>query len=272
MTGLVAVVVAVALGCASASDPPAPPTATTSAGRIDGGDEAGSADAGVPVDAASSACPADMVEIDGAFCKRLVQRCLERRKPWQCALFEEPSVCEGESVSMRFCIDRFEWPNRRGELPVVMSSWRDAKAACEGSGKRLCTDSEWTLACEGPDRLPFPYGYRRDAEACPIDKRSPRVDERRLHASQTRDAELARVDQREPSGARPRCVSAFGVHDLTGNVDEFVVNESGVPHKSALKGGNWGEFRNACRPATRKHDEAWRFYQTGFRCCRAPDP
>jgi len=213
-----------------------------------------------------------MVEIDGEYCKELEQRCLAKRLPWQCAEFEQPSRCTGGAVAMHYCIDRFEWPNRRGELPAVMFTWKEAKQACEDAGKRLCSEAEWTLACEGPERLPFPYGFARDAAACPIDKRSPRVDEHRLYASHTREAELARVDQREPSGSRPRCVSASGVFDLTGNVDEWVVSQTSYPHRSALKGGNWGQFRNACRPATRKHDENWRFYQTGFRCCREPEP
>lgn len=171
---------------------------------------------------------------------------------------------------MHYCMDRYEYPNRAGELATVMNSWNSAKAQCAAIGKRLCTATEWTLACEGPDRLPFPYGYVRDAEACNIDKTSPRVNEARLFSSRTQAAEIARLDQREPSGARARCVSPYGVFDMTGNVDELVVNERGVPFKSALKGGNWGEYRNACRPATLGHDEGFRYYQLGFRCCLDP--
>jgi len=217
-----------------------------------------------------SFCAPDMVEVEGSFCTELQQTCLRRRKPWQCAEFEAPSRCEGEGVPMRYCIDRYEFPNREGALPAVMTSWVDAKKQCEAGGKRLCTDAEWTLACEGPERLPFPYGYARDASVCSIDKKSPRPHEARLFSKRTQDAELARLDQREPSGEREKCVSAYGVHDLTGNVDEWVVNETGRPHKSSLKGGNWGEFRNACRPTTRGHGEGFYYYQIGFRCCRDP--
>jgi formylglycine-generating enzyme required for sulfatase activity len=120
--------------------------------------------------------------------------------------------------------------------------------------------------------LPFPYGYARNADVCPIDKPSPKVKEKLLFRKSTQAAEIARLDQREPSGSRERCVSAYGVHDQTGNVDEWVLNESGNPHRSALKGGNWGEYRNACRPTTRAHDEGFRYYQTGFRCCRDAAP
>ena len=211
-----------------------------------------------------------MVLVDGSYCEQLEQRCLRPRKPWQCAEFEAPARCRGADRPMRYCIDRYEHPNREGALATIMSSWKDARDACRALGKRLCTEAEWTLACEGPERLAFPYGHVRDAEACPIDKPSPRVNERRLFFSRTQADELARLDQREPSGSRARCVSAYGVHDLTGNVDEWVLNESGRPYDSSLKGGNWGEYRNACRPATRGHDEGFRYYQTGFRCCSDP--
>ena len=85
----------------------------------------------------------------------------------------------------------------------------------------------------------------------------------------TRDAEAKRLWQGEPSGARTNCKSAFGVHDMTGNVDEWVVNESGHPFKSGLKGGYWGPVRDRCRPMTTAHGEEFSYYQVGFRCCSA---
>jgi 23S rRNA (uracil1939-C5)-methyltransferase len=55
--------------------------------------------------------------------------------------------------------------------------------------------------------------------------------------------------------------------DMTGNVDEWVINESGMPYKSGLKGGYWGPVRDRCRPMTTAHYENFIFYQIGFRCC-----
>ncbi|HWL88353.1 MAG TPA: SUMF1/EgtB/PvdO family nonheme iron enzyme, partial [Polyangiaceae bacterium] len=141
------------------------------------------------------------------------------------------------------------------------------KATCESNGKRLCGESEWTLACEGAERLPYPYGLERDAEACNIDKPHPEPDEKLIADPRTRDAEVARLDQRDPSGFREACVSPYGVHDMTGNVDEWVVNESGHPYKSGLKGGYWGPVRTRCRPMTTAHNETFVYYQIGFRCC-----
>lgn len=240
---------------ASAPAPAAAPALSEAAARV------------APLPSPPPVCFDDMILIEGSFCTEVVQTCEKHRHPWQCAVFASPTVCKGKEEARRYCIDTYEFPNKKGGLPVVMQTWYDAKTTCESQHKRLCTDSEWTLACEGPERLPFPYGYERDASLCAIDKPSLKVDEKKLFSKKHGREEVARLDQREPSGAREKCVSAYGVHDLTGNVDEWVVNETGHPFRSSLKGGNWGEYRNACRPATRGHAEGFRYYQMGFRCC-----
>ena len=211
-----------------------------------------------------------MAVVEGSYCTKLKQDCLRKRTPGRraCAEYDRDNSCLGKEVPMNYCIDRYEWPNRAGELPKVMNTWKDARKSCKELGKRLCTEEEWTLACEGPKRSAFPYGFVRDNKACPFDKPSPRVNEKRLFWKRTQAAELARLDQRDPSGSFKGCVSGYGVHDLTGSVDEWVFYPPGRPYRSSLKGGNWGEYRNACRPVTRGHGENWRFYQTGFRCCR----
>jgi sulfatase-modifying factor enzyme 1 len=225
------------------------------------------------VEPPSGACPTGMVEVDGDYCPNVEQKCLRWLDPetkQRCAEFAPTSSCKGKQIHKHFCIDRFEYPNVQGEKPAVMKTWLDAKATCSAEGKHLCGDSEWTLACEGRERLPYPYGYTRSDAACNIDKPHPEVDEAAMANPARRDAEVARLDQRDPSGAREACVSPYGVYDMTGNVDEWVVNESGKPYKSGLKGGYWGPVRDRCRPMTIAHDEEFSFYQIGFRCCGDP--
>jgi hypothetical protein len=224
----------------------------------------------------TGSCPDGMLEVEGDYCPdaSLDQKCLryidpEGVFPRRCAEFAPSTKCTGKTVKRHFCIDRFEWPNRAGENPVVMKTWYDARDACAGIGKRLCGDSEWTLACEGQDRLPYPYGYDRNSEACNIDKPHPDVNEKALGSAdpKVRDAEAKRLWQGEPSGSRASCVSPYGVFDMTGNVDEWVLNEEHKPYNSGLKGGYWGPVRDRCRPMTTVHAEGFSFYQIGFRCC-----
>ena len=76
----------------------------------------------------------------------------------------------------------------------------------------------------------------------------------------------------------PSCRSGFGVFDMTGNVDEWVVSDEPPREKSkwaGLKGGAWGHVRSQCRPMTYSHEPEFTYYFVGFRCCKdvrgAPD-
>ncbi len=232
-----------------------------------------------------------MVEVEGAYCPEVEQRCLERQeKPEtppgekakkaeptdRCLVFERPSQCVSPArVRMRFCMDRFEYPNREGALPRVLVSWTHAKRLCEEAGKRLCTEAEFNFACEGPDMKPYVYGFVRDAGACNIDEPFRPPDHRKRMLEQEAcdkdaacKAELARLDQREPAGSRERCVSDAGVFDLNGNVNEWIeIPNERAPRRSGLKGGWWGPVRARCRPTVRFHEEDDYGYEAGFRCC-----
>jgi hypothetical protein len=219
-------------------------------------------------------CPSDMVLAEGARCVNVDQRCLrwlDEPTQLQCAEFEEPR-CTGRRRHMAVCIDRYEYPNRAGVLPMVMVSWYDARRRCAAQGKRLCTETEWTFACEGPTFRPYPYGLRRDHHRCRIDHQPFGPNFIRLRDRATVVDESAHLYAALPSGMQPGCVTWAGAYDMTGNVDEWVVNEDGVPFNSALKGGWWGPIRARCRASTTAHKESFIFYQIGFRCCADPDP
>jgi sulfatase modifying factor 1 len=237
----------------------------------------------------SGRCQPGMVEVEGRHCKALMHRCTRggrtyQGKPdgsWMPYFCEEYEVgfarCLGEETPLHFCMDRYEFPNHQGEIPRVMVSWYEARALCEAQGKRLCGDDEWTLACEGPERRPFAYGWARDATACNIDRPWIAPDNGALASKKPEkiEAEVARLSQRVPSGSMPRCSSPFGVMDLGGNVDEWTVNVTlgGRPFRSMFKGGHWCKgARNRCRPTTESHDETTAYYAEGFRCCGAVAP
>ena len=129
-------------------------------------------DAAADVSLRPGPCPDGMVLISGAYCPYVGHRCVDwiDEKRDRCRRYAPPALCEGRIRNERFCIDRYEYPNEAGALPVVMVSFIEARDACQTEGKRLCTEDEWTFACEGEERLPYPYGYERDATACNIDR------------------------------------------------------------------------------------------------------
>lgn len=247
----------------------------------------------------SEGCPDDMVLVHGNYCPNAEQVCIEHHSEYnndqkkkkkkkekgeeagsstvseRCMRYQEPSVClSKEKKPMRFCMDRYEWPNKKGELPALLISWTDAKKTCEAAGKRLCTEEEFNFGCEGEQMLPYTYGYVRDPAKCNIDKQY-RKREKKLHRYEkcmqrpACKAQLEKLDQRLPTGSLPQCVSPFGAYDLNGNINEWVSRPGEeYPNRSGLKGGWWGPVRGRCRPTVGFHKEDDYGYEEGFRCCK----
>ncbi len=246
--------------------------------------------ASFPVPASTEGCPEGMVRVEGEYCPAVVQECLEwhdevkRNKASyvskRCLKFA-PSKCVASKVHVAYCMDRFEFPNRVGELPRILTSWRQAKKLCEADGKRLCTADEFNFACEGPEMLPYVYGHeRRSGDPCNTDREYRFPDMSRQLKTYDRcmetprcKAEIERLDQRERIGDRKTCVSWAGVYDLNGNVNEWVdLPSEKPPNRSGLKGGWWGPIRCACRPLVTFHKEEDYGYEQGFRCCKDASP
>lgn len=216
------------------------------------------------VDAAPGPCPSEMVLVDGEYCPEVLEPCLRWLDPpgrfheFRCAEYGPSTCLSKRRRHLRFCIDRDEWTAPGDALPKVDLSWTTAGRTCASMGKRLCFESEWQLACEGEELRPYPYGFVRDASACNID-RADIVGPK------------APVDDREPAGSRPRCVSPFGVRDMSGNVEEWTtIDGASVPgERSAMKGAWWLPGRNNCRARTLGHGEIYFGPQVGVRCCLA---
>jgi sulfatase modifying factor 1 len=260
--------------------PPRPDAGSPDAGSPDAGPPP-SAPKQTPVAADSSACPSGMILVEGDYCTEVEHRC---KKSWFdksnkktiCEEFEPWAKCVGDKQKKRFCMDRYTYPNEKGARPEVMNRFHQAELKCAALGKRLCTETEWTMACEGPRYLPYPYGYVRDANKCHGDMDWDSPDMKKV-AKRDPD-ELARLWKGVRNGSQPECVSEYGVPDLPGNVDEVVASESfdqpGYKGKfdSVHTGGPWYKgVRNQCRPKIYTHDEAFYYYFLGFRCCGEPD-
>lgn len=228
----------------------------------------------------AAACPDGMLLVDGDYCTKVEHQCLESwydksNKKTVCERFAPKSECVGERIHKRFCIDRYEWPNQRGERPEVMNRFHQAEVKCAALGRRLCTESEWTMTCEGPKLKPFPYGFVRDTAICHGDVMWDSPDMKKV--AERDPTELARLWKGVRSGSQPQCVSDYGVYDMPGNTDEVVASETFSSDfrgkfDSVHTGGPWYKgVRNQCRPKIYTHDEGFYYYFLSFRCCAEAD-
>ena len=211
------------------------------------------------------ACPPEMTLVAGDYCPDVEQTCLEWMDPpesryahFRCARYAHTPRCKSQARRpMRFCIETVEHREPGSDLPMNKKSWTDGTRICASAGMRLCTEAEWQFACEGEEMRPYAYGFERDPSACNVD----------IATGLGRVGKL--VDHREPASSHPRCVSAFGVHDMAGNVDEWVTVE-GLPvgRREVMKGSWWMPGRHACRSFQAHHGPNYGGTETGVRCCR----
>ncbi|MEM9692754.1 MAG: SUMF1/EgtB/PvdO family nonheme iron enzyme [Myxococcota bacterium] len=205
-----------------------------------------------------------------------------------------PIFTDGKPETAEVCMDIFEFPNRRCELPFVWSGATIANEVCKRLGKRLCRQEEWMVACGGDptggEARRYAYGEQLDLAACNTSKRA-----RELQAEGPCDPRTVKstwetcVTGSERSGAFPGCRSRFGVYDLHGNVAEAMTRFDFAEGKtvSQFKGSAFfyvdvqrevGEeptretYPDHCRHDPRWHvqpmDRAWHVnYHLGFRCC-----
>ncbi|RME56961.1 MAG: hypothetical protein D6795_00325, partial [Deltaproteobacteria bacterium] len=161
----------------------------------------------------------------------------------------------GEATTAAFCIDRYEFPNKVGNIPRTDVTWQEAIRVCKVLGRRLCTEEEWERACKGPEGTRFPYGDTWDPQRCNTE------DARGLEGTI------------EAIGSRPACRSGYGVFDMSGNVKEWTSSSwPGHPGEKVVRGGSSLQPDWAVRCASRENYFPYeRSKSLGFRCCKDPN-
>ncbi|MBI2392986.1 MAG: SUMF1/EgtB/PvdO family nonheme iron enzyme [Deltaproteobacteria bacterium] len=221
---------------------------------------------------AQSACPEEMALVGRA--ETGVRVCVDK---WEASLVEILPDGEEKPWSPYVSVDEGHVVKAVSKPGVVPQGYIDrdsAQQACEASGKRLCHVDEWTAACEGPERNPYPYGSTLDEGACNIHGKSPLGE---LFSTSFKDHLFDFRLMNDPSlnaldgtvaktGAFDKCANGWGLHDMVGNLHEWTADKNGV-----FRGGYYQDGHKngeGCKYATSAHLPTYHDYSTGFRCCK----
>jgi formylglycine-generating enzyme required for sulfatase activity len=159
-----------------------------------------------------------------------------------------------------------EYPAGQSDHPVQLVNWNDACAYAGWARKRLPSEAEWEKAARGVDGRRWPWG-----------------NEFRDECAATWETSVLTGEQTTPVTAHPLGASPYGVHEMGGQVEEWVADwfdahpgsayrsESYGQHYRVLKGGSWIFTQTHARCAYRCFEKPDAVFEPllggpGFRC------
>ena len=161
-------------------------------------------------------------------------------------------ICPEGMVSVEqglFCIDEYEWPNKKGLLPDREMTFDDAWKKCAGAGKRLCSGIEWEKACAGEHNRQYPKSNSPPTQNCNV------------------IGNRAFSNKIAPSGSFSDCASPAGAYDMNGNVAEWTAAESS--DNAYVYGGSWhNDLADATCSSKLLLKKNKGYFYVGFRCCK----
>lgn len=212
-------------------------------------------------------CPADMASVDDRFCVDKYEASLVEMLPGgeeRAYPFFQP--VDGHKVRA---------VSQKGVYPQGYISGKEAAQACKASGKRLCKPQEWRTACKGPEKKTFGYANERKPGTCNDNGRSPigfywaaNIADGTAFSSNKimNDPQLNQLPGTlAETGSHESCTNGYGVHDMVGNIHEWVDDPKGT-----FQGGYYLDVEkngDGCGYTTDAHEVWYHDYSTGFRCC-----
>jgi uncharacterized repeat protein (TIGR01451 family) len=152
-------------------------------------------------------------------------------------------------------------------VPWSTVTQAQAAAACAASGKRLCTATEWQLACAGNSGRKYPYGNTYQPNTCNGNDYDPNCT--------LPDDDLAQITGAKhgcpAKPAQSACASSFGAFDMSGNLKEWTATATAT-NTFQVRGGGFDSAPGglACDFGFVSMDKSFAFPNLGFRCCQDP--